>query len=124
MQRVYNDGDVTWYTEYDTLKKTLHMYGVRDLREHFASNAEERKDPNNGFSYSREGGLARKIASVDTIVYREWQREFERIGGKQQANWTADWRKFLMRKLAENPQHYTVERLKNEASDAGHVFIR
>lgn len=124
MQRVYSDGDVTWYTEYDPLKKTLNLYGVKDMREHYAYTALSRKDPKNGFSHSREGAFARKIAAVDVNDYRSWQREFERIGGKQQARWVEDWQKFLKRKLEANPRNLTVDRLVSKNANDGHVIVR
>lgn len=124
MQRIYHDGDVTWFTEYDPLKKTLNLYGVKDMREHYAYTAFSRKDPANGFSQSREGAFGRKIAAVDVNDYRSWQREFERIGGKQQDRWVEDWQKFLKKKLAADPRNLTVDKLVNKSANDGHVVIR
>lgn len=124
MQRAYVDGDTTWYADYDEKKRTLNLYGVKDLGYIFKANAEARKDPNNGFSKSREGALARKVASVDMDVYRSWQIEFEKMGGKKQDKWVEDWNKFYDKKLRENPCFYTVDALRHFGPSDGHIIVK
>jgi hypothetical protein len=72
----------------------------------------------------REGALGRKIGSIPSSVYRTWQMEFERIGGKSQDDWTGDWRVFLWRKLEMNPEYRTVARLKTQGPADGHILVK
>lgn len=124
-QYVYVDGgDTTIHVSYDTDRETLQLYGVHNTAPLLLQNAAERKDPSNGFTRSREGACGRKIASIDPIVYRSWQQEFERIGGKRQADWVPDWRRFVMKKLAENPQYYTVDKLVSHNANEGSIIVK
>jgi len=123
-QYAYVDGDTTIHIRYDTVTEEMHMFGVQNTAPLLLQNAAERKDPSNGFSNDRQGATGRKIASVDPVVYRLWQVEFEKAGGKSQGNWTADWRAFLHKKLSENPQYYTVENLVTKNANDGHIVIK
>jgi hypothetical protein len=87
-------------------------------------NAEDRKDPQNGFSSSRQGACARRIASVDSVVYRHWQKEFEQLGGKKQDDWVPDWRRFLKAKLEANPQFMTVEKMVSHSANDGRIIVK
>ena len=71
-----------------------------------------------------EGAMGRKIASIPTSVFRSWQEEFEKQGGKKQDNWTHDWKSFLWRKIQEHPQFRTVDKLLHVGPADGHVFVR
>lgn len=122
---MYVDGsDTTVHVAYDPAKETIHMQTVHNSAPLVLQNAEERKDPRNGFSDSRQGACARKIASVDSVVYRQWQKEFERIGGKKQGDWVPDWRKFLQAKLAMNPQFMTVEKMVSHNVNEGRIIVK
>lgn len=123
-QYAYVDGDTTIHIRHDTDRGELHMFGVQNTAPLLLQNAQERKDPSNGFSRERQGAMGRKIASVDPVVYRTWQMEFEKTGGKNQGNWVPDWRTFLRKKLSENPQYYTVENLVTHNANDAHIVVK
>lgn len=86
-----------------------------------AQNLLEQKNPQK----SKEGAFGRKIASIPITVYRQWQKEFDQTGARTDGGkWGNDWKKFLRKKISENPQFRTVDKLLHITPNPGHTIIK
>ena len=72
----------------------------------------------------KEGAMGRKIASIPVPVYKQWQKEFTQIGGKQQDKWTEDWKVFLRKKIDAHPEFRTVDKMLHVTPYMGHTIIK
>lgn len=106
---------------YDERKGVLSLRTLDYHNDVVMDNLLDQKDSSNGFSAGR---TMRRVASVPTEVFYGWQREFERIGGKKQSNWTHDWRLFRDKKIAENPQFRNVDKLLHVTPNSGNIIIK
>lgn len=107
--------------EYSERTGKLELKCAELIGDVLQGNILDQKDPGNGFSAGR---TMRKVASIPTSVFAEWQREFDKIGGKQQTHWSNDWRKFRDKKLAEHPEYRTVDKMLHVTPHDGHIIVR
>ena len=107
--------------EYNEAKGTLSLKMAEYIGDVLAENIIDRKSDGNGFSAGR---TMRKVASIPTAVFRQWQIEFEKMGGKQQIHWTDDWRKFREKKLAAHPEYRTVDKMLHYTPSPGNIIIK
>jgi hypothetical protein len=122
--KVYIEDGMYITAEYDPKKESLHIRTHEYVAPLINQNHEDKKDPRNGFGATREGALGRRIGAPSILTYRAWQREFERIGGKQHENWVPDWQKFLRKKLELDDDSRTVKKLRTVAASEKHVIIK
>jgi len=122
--RVYDDDGMLITVEYDKKTEKLHIRTHEYVAPLVDQNNEDKLDPSNGFTRSREGVFGRRIGAPSTSQYRQWQMEFERNGGKQQDNWVPDWQKFLRKKLETNDDARTVRKLRTVSPNEKHVLIK
>lgn len=107
--------------EWNERKGTLELKMAEYIGDVLVENLLSQKDGGNGFTAGR---TMRKVASIPTSVFREWQVEFEKIGGKTQLNWSDDWRKFRDKKLADHPEYRSVDKMLHVGPADGHIIIK
>lgn len=107
--------------DYDERTGKLDIKMAEYIGDVLQENIIGQKDPANGFTMNR---TMRKVASIPSTIFREWQMEFERIGGKRQTNWGNDWRKFRDRKLADHPEYRTVDKMLHVSPNAGNIVVK
>ncbi len=107
--------------EYDERTGVLSLRCAEFIGTEIAENIIDQKDPGNGFSAGR---TMRRVASIPTSVFRKWQIEFEKMGGKNQIHWTDDWRKFREKKLADHPEFRTVDKMLHVTPHAGNIIVK
>lgn len=107
--------------EYNERTGVLNLQMAEWIGDVLVDNLLDQKDPRNGFTQDR---TMRRVASVPISVFREWQIEFERIGGKRQLHWQDDWRKFREKKLADHPEYRTVDKMLHVTPHAGNILVK
>ena len=107
--------------EWNERKGTLELKMAEHIGNVLVDNLLSQKDGGNGFT---SGRTMRKVASIPTSVFREWQIEFEKIGGKNQLNWPDDWRKFRDRKLSEHPEYRTVDKMLHTTPYPTQIIVK
>lgn len=107
--------------EYDDRTGVLSLKCAENITAEINDNLMAQQDPNNGFSAGR---TMRRVASIPISVFRSWQIEFERMGGKNQLHWTDDWRKFREKKLADHPEYRTVDKMLHVTPNSGNIIIK
>ena len=123
--KVFQLSEDTYATaDYNERTGVLHIRTHEYVLPVIEANRQSKKDPSNGFTQSREGALGRLIGRPSSTRYRQWQMEFERMGGKMQSNWVPDWQKFLRKKLKEDHDSRTVARLVNPGANDKHIIIK
>ena len=122
--KVYEEDGMYITAEYDKKTETLHVRTHEYVTPLINQNHEDKKDPTNGFTQSRQGAFGRRIGAPSAIKYRQWQREFERMGGKTHDNWVPDWQRFLYKKLAIDDESRTVKKLRTVSPNEKHVLVK
>ena len=107
--------------EWNEAKGTLSLKMAEYIGDVLLENIASRKEYGNGFT---EGRTMRKVASIPSAVFRQWQIEFEKMGGKNQIHWTDDWRKFREKKLADHPEYRTVDKMLHMTPSPGNIIIK
>jgi hypothetical protein len=107
--------------EYSERTGVLNVKMAEFIGDVIQGNILDQKDAGNGFTRER---TMRRVAAVPATVFRQWQKEFERIGGKNQIHWTDDWRKFRDKKLAAHPEFRTVDKMLHVTPNAGSILVK
>lgn len=107
--------------EYSERTGVLNVKMAEFIGDVIQDNILDQKDVGNGFT---QGRTMRRVASIPATVFRQWQLEFERTGGKLQPNWGNDWRKFRDKKIAANPEFRTVDKMLHVTPNATQIIIK
>ena len=110
MTRTYEDAD------YDPRKDTLTYSKAQVITDHVEANLEEQVSGLNGWT---EGRTMRKIGSITPMAFYHWYVT-NKIGDLSPVDRQAELVKFLQ----SNPQFRTVDALKHDTANQGHVIIK
>jgi hypothetical protein len=102
--------------DYD-YRKGVYTYGrIQDITDHLEDNLEQQVSGLNGWT---EGRTMRKIGSITPIAFYKWYLQ-NKIADLPKVEQQAELVKFLQ----SNPQFRTVDKLKHDTVDQGHIIVK
>ena len=105
-----------WDADYNPRKDTFHYVQQQDVTEHIEGNLQDQVDGFNGWTPDRS---MRKIGSIPPLAFFKWYHE-NNIANLSTVDKQAELVKFLQKCV----EYRTVDKLKHDTANQGHIIIK